>query len=312
MPSGGFAQNFPTKPITIVVPFVAGGPIDTLTRILAEQMRESLGKPVLIENLGGAAGSLAAARVARAQPDGYTIMTAIWGTHVANKTIYNLSYDVQKDFTAVALISSNALLIVGRKDLPANNLKELIAWLKERNGKASQGNSGLGSIGHVGGAFFQSLTGTKFEFVPYRGLGPAMQDLLAGNIDMIFDTPMTSLPQVKAGTIRAFAITAPQRLAAAASVPTVDEASLPGFHVLTWTAFFAPAGTPPDTVDRLNRAVREALADPAVSRRIEDIGQDIYPASMQTPEAHRFPECRAREMDADLERGRNHATRVIP
>jgi tripartite-type tricarboxylate transporter receptor subunit TctC len=279
------AQTFPNKPVTIVVPFAAGGPIDTLTRIVGERMKQTLGQPILIDNVGGAAGSIAAGRVARAAPDGYTLMTALWGTHVANAAIYNLTYDVEKDFEPVALISSNALLIVGRKALPANTLAELVAWLKANPGKASQGTSGAGSVGHIGGAFFQKETGTQFQFVPYRGLGPAMQDLMAGNIDLMFDTPATSLPQVAAGSIRAYAITSKTRLPAAADIPTVDEAGLPGLHISTWTAFFAPKGTPKAIVDMLSGAVSEALADPSVVRRLTDIGQEIFPRDQQTPQA---------------------------
>jgi tripartite-type tricarboxylate transporter receptor subunit TctC len=279
------AQSFPNKPITIVVPFAAGGPIDVLTRIMADHMKDTLGQPIIVENVGGAAGSIAAARVARSAPDGYTLITALWGTHVANAAIYSLSYDVQKDFEPVALLSSNALLIVGRKNLPANNLTELVAYLKANPDKATQGTSGVGSVGHVGGAFFQSVTGTKFQFVPYRGLAPAMQDLMAGNIDLMFDTPTSSIPQVKAGTIRAYAITADKRLAAAPDVPTTDEAGLKGLHISTWTAFFAPKGTPKEIVDPLSKAAMKALADPAVQKKLGEIGQVIYPPEQQTPQA---------------------------
>ena len=279
------AQTFSGKPVTIVVPFAAGGPIDTLTRIMAERMKETLGQPVLVENTAGAAGSIAAGRVARATPDGTTLITALWGTHVANAAIYKLNYDVQKDFEPVALISSNPLLIVGKKGLPASNLTELVVWLKANPGKASQGTSGVGSVGHIGGVFFQNITGTQFQFVPYRGLGPAMQDLVAGNIDLIFDTPATSLPQVNAGTVRAYAVTAKSRLPVAPDILTVDEAGLPELHISTWTAFFAPKGTSKEVVTKLNAAATEALADPVVRRRLAEIGQDIYPREQQTPEA---------------------------
>ena len=279
------AQTFPNKPVTIVVPFAAGGPIDTLTRIMAERMKESLGQQVLVENTAGAAGSIAAGRVARATPDGTTLITALWGTHVVNAAIYKLNYDVQKDFEPVALISSNPLVIVSKKDLPAGNLIELVTWLKANPGKASQGTSGVGSAGHIGGAFFQNLTGTQFQFVPYRGLGPAMQDLVAGNIDLIFDTPATSLPQVKAGTINAYAITGKTRLPAAPGIPTVDEAGVPGLHISTWTAFFAPKGTPKEAVAKLSAAAMEALSDPVLRKRLAEIGQDIYPREQQTPDA---------------------------
>lgn len=278
------AEEFPTRPITILVPFAAGGPIDTTTRIVADRMRESLGQTIIIENVGGAAGSLAAARVAKATPDGYTLMTGIWGTHVANGAIYQLTYDLQADFAPVALLSSNPLLIVSSKKTPANNLQELIAWLKANPDNASQGTSGVGSVGHIGGLFFQKITGTKFQFVPYRGLAPAMQDLMAGNIDLMFDTPATSLPQVKAGNIRAYAVTSNSRIASAPDVPTVDEAGLPNLHISTWTAFFAPKGTPKEVVAKLSAAAMAALKEPNVRKRLADVGQDIYPPEQQTAE----------------------------
>jgi tripartite-type tricarboxylate transporter receptor subunit TctC len=279
------AQTFPSKPITIVVPFAAGGPVDTTTRIMAERMKSSLGQSIVVENVTGAAGSIAAGRVARAAPDGYTLATGIWGTHVANGAIYSLQYDVQKDFEPVALLCVNPLLIVAKKDMPAKNLTELVGWLKANPDKASQGTSGVGSVGHIAGAFFQSVTGTRFAFVPYRGLGPAMQDLLAGTIDLMFDTPTTSLPHVKSGGLRAYAVTAKTRLPAAPDIPTVDEAGLPGMYASTWTAFFAPKGTPKEAVDKLNAAAKEALADPAVRKRLAEIGQEIYPVEQQSPEA---------------------------
>lgn len=278
------AEEFPTRPITILVPFAAGGPIDTTTRIVADRMRESLGQTIIIENVGGAAGSLAAARVAKATPDGYTLMTGIWGTHVANGAIYSLTYDLKADFAPVALLSSNPLLIVSSKKTPANNLQELIAWLKANPDKATQGTSGVGSVGHIGGLFFQKITGTKFQFVPYRGLAPAMQDLMAGNIDLMFDTPATSLPQVKAGNIRAYAVTSMSRIASAPDVPTVDEAGLPNLHISTWTAFFAPKGTPKEVVAKLSAAAMAALKEPNVQKRLAEVGQDIYPPEQQTAE----------------------------
>ncbi|MBX3554251.1 MAG: tripartite tricarboxylate transporter substrate binding protein BugD [Pseudolabrys sp.] len=279
------AQDYPVRPITIVVPFAAGGPIDTTTRIFADKIKDTLGQPIIVENVGGAAGSLAAGRVAKAAPDGYTLMTGIWGTHVANGAIYRLDYDVQKDFVPVSLVSSNPLLIVASKKVPADNLRELIEWLKANPGKANQGTSGIGSVGHVGGVFFQNMTGTKFNFVPYRGLAPAMQDLTAGNIDLMFDTPATSLPQVRSGNIKAFAVTATTRIASAPTIPTVDEAGLPGLHILTWTALFAPKGTNPAIVAKLEAAMKTALADPEVQKRLASVGQDVYPPEMRSASA---------------------------
>jgi tripartite-type tricarboxylate transporter receptor subunit TctC len=278
------AEEFPARPITILVPFAAGGPVDTTTRIIADRMRESLGQTIVIENVGGAAGSLAAARAAKAAPDGYTLITGIWGTHVANGAIYRLPYDLQADFAPVALLSSNPLLIVSSKKTPANNLQELIAWLKANPDKAAQGTSGVGSVGHIGGVFFQKITGTRFGFVPYRGLAPAMQDLMAGNIDLMFDTPATSLPQVRAGNIRAYAVTSKSRITSAPDVPTVDEAGLPNLHISTWTAFFAPKGTPKEIVAKLSAAAIAALKEPGVQKRLAEVGQDIYPPEQQSAE----------------------------
>ncbi|AXK80181.1 tripartite tricarboxylate transporter substrate binding protein BugD [Pseudolabrys taiwanensis] len=277
-----FADSYPSRPITLVVPFPAGGPVDTTSRIVADKMKDALGQTVIVENVGGAAGGLAAARVARAAPDGYTIMTGIWGTHVANSAIYKLPYDVKDDFTPIALVSVNPLLIVSSKKTPATNLKELIAWLKANPGKATQGTSGVGSVGHVGGVFFEKMTGVKYNYVPYRGLAPAMQDLAAGNIDLMFDTPATSLPHVKAGTIRAYAVTAKKRLESAPDIPTVDEAGLPGLYISTWTAFFGPKGMDKEVVAKLEAAAKKALADPDVKKRLANVGQDVYPPEEQS------------------------------
>jgi len=283
--SSALAQDYPSRPVTIIVPFAAGGPIDTTTRIFAEKMKDSLGQPIIVENVGGAAGSIAGARVAKAAPDGYTLMTGIWNTHVANGAIYRLDYDVQADFAPISLVSSNPLLIVTSKKVPVTNLKEFVAWLKANPGKAMQGTSGIGSVGHVAGIFFEQMTGTKFNYVPYRGLAPAMQDLAASNIDLMFDTPATSLPQVSSGNIRALAVTAQSRIASAPDIPTVDEAGVPGLHVSTWTALFAPKGTDPKVIARLEAAMRTALADSDVRARLAKVGQEVYPVEMQSAAA---------------------------
>jgi tripartite-type tricarboxylate transporter receptor subunit TctC len=279
------AQTFPSRPITIVVPFAAGGPIDTLARIMAERMRAPLGQPVIIENVSGAAGSIGAGRVARAVPDGYTLVAGFWGTHVVNGATQALGYDVLNDFEPVLLTSSNVQIIVGRKTLPANDLDDLVAWLKANPDTAAAGTAGGGSPQHVDGAFFQKATGTRFRFVPYRGGAPAMQDLVAGQIDLIFADQTTSLPQVRSGNIKAFAVTGKNRLAAAPDIPTVDEAGLPGFYCSVWNALFAPKGTPRNVIGKLNAAAVDALAEPAVRQRLADLGQQIVPRDEQTPEA---------------------------
>jgi tripartite-type tricarboxylate transporter receptor subunit TctC len=279
------AQAYPTRPITLVAPFPAGGPVDLIARILGEHMRQFLGQPVIVENVAGAAGSIGVGRVARAEPDGYTLIVGQWSTHVANVAIYKLQYDTLSDFQPIALLSSNPGLIVGRKSLPANNLKELIAWLKANPERATQGTSGVGGVGHIGGVSFQNATGTKYQFVPYRGAAPMMQDLLAGHVDILIDTPTTSIPQIRSGNIKGFAVMSKTRLAAVPDLPTVDEAGAPGVYLLQWNAVWAPKDTPSNIVMTLNKAIVHAMADPSVRQRLVDLGQEIYPPEMQTPEA---------------------------
>jgi tripartite-type tricarboxylate transporter receptor subunit TctC len=244
------AQVYPSRPLTLVVPFPAGGSTDAIGRIVAERMRVSLGQPVIIENVGGAGGSIGVGRVARATPDGYTLDIGQWDTHVANGATFSLSYDVLKDFEPVALISSNPFLILAKKALPADDLKSHIAWLKGNPDKASQAIPTAGS--HVAGILFQKETGTRFAFVPYRGGGPAMQDLVAGQIDLMIIQAAVALPQVRAGAIKAYAVTASSRFPAAPDIPTVDEAGLPGIHISGWFALFAPKGTPTEVVTNTN------------------------------------------------------------
>jgi tripartite-type tricarboxylate transporter receptor subunit TctC len=279
------AQVFPLRPITIVVPFPAGGPTDTIARIVSEAMSASLGQPFIVENVTGAAGTIGAGRVALAAPDGYTLCVGFLGTHVLNGAIYSLKYDVVKDFEPIALLASNPQLIVAKKTTPAENLKELIAWLKANPGKATQGSAGIGSPAHVSGAYFQSASGTTFQFAQYRGAAPAMQDLLGGHIDLMFDQPPNSLPHVRDGNIKAYAVTAKARLASAPDIPTVDEAGLPGFYVSVWSGMWAPKGTPPAVISKLNIAVVEALANQVVQGRLADLGQALPERDQQTPAA---------------------------
>jgi tripartite-type tricarboxylate transporter receptor subunit TctC len=273
------------RPITIVVAFPAGGPSDTLVRIMAERMQGPLGQPVTVENVTGAAGNIGVGRVARAAPDGYTLIAGIWATHVVNAAIYALPYDVLNDFEPVLLTSRNAQVIVARKTMPADDLKGLIAWLKANPDMATAGTSGVGSPQHVFAVFFQNATGTHFRFVPYRGGVVAMQDLIAGRIDLIFADQTTSLPQVRSGNIKAYAVTGNSRLVAAPDIPTVDEAGLPGFYCSVWNALFAPKGTPKDIIARLNAAAVGALAQPLVRERLAELGQQSVPREEQTPEA---------------------------
>jgi tripartite-type tricarboxylate transporter receptor subunit TctC len=235
--------------------------------------------------VSGAAGTIGVGRVARAAPDGYTISIGQWGSHVANGAIYKLPYDLLADFAPVAWIANGTPLIVSRNSVPATTLSEFIAWLKANPGKAMQGTGGVGSPQHIAGVYFQSATGTRFQFVPYRGVAPAMQDLLAGNIDFMIDQATNSLPQVRAGKIRAYAACAKERLAAAPDIPSVDEAGLPGFHMPIWQALWVPKGTPPPIIAKLNSAVVTALRSPAVVKRYADIVQEAPPPEQQTPEA---------------------------
>ena len=284
-PQFSWAQTYPSRPVTIVVPFPAGGPGTTIARILSDHMRASLGQPIVIENSPGAAGSIGAGRVARAAPDGYTLILGFWGTHVANGAIYALPYDMLTDFEPIALLAREPLLIAAKKDMPANDLKGLVAWLKANPDKASQGTPGVGSAGHLVGLLFQKETGTRYQFVPYRGAAPAMQDLVAGQIDINFPVPTTSVPQVRAGTIKAYAVMTPSRLAIAPEIPTVDEAGLPGLYFSLWHGLWAPRGTPRDVITRINNAVTMALADPAISQKLADQGMSIPRREEQTPEA---------------------------
>lgn len=279
------AQTYPSRPITMVVPFPAGGPLDASARIVAERMRASLGQPIVVENVVGASGSIGAGRVARAAPDGYAFVVGGTPTHVINPAVLTLTYDVVEDFQPIALTTNAPSLIVARKTLPADDLNGLIAWLKANPDKATQGTGGVGTTSHVAGVFLQQTTGTRFGLVPYRGAGPALTDLVAGQIDFMIDPASNTMPQVRSGHIKAFATTGKTRLAGAPDIPTVDEAGLPGFYVLNWTGYFAPKGTPKAIVDKLNAAIVDALADPAVRQRAIDFGQEIFPREQLTPEA---------------------------
>jgi tripartite-type tricarboxylate transporter receptor subunit TctC len=281
------AETYPSHPIAMIVPFAAGSPVDLVGRQIAERMRQSLRQPVILENVSGAAGSIAVSRAARAAPDGYTISLGNISSHVLNGAIYNLPVDVLKDFEPVALLPSNPQLILSKNSLPVSDLKGLIAWLKANPGKATAGTGGTGGVAHIAGVFFQKETGTHFEFVPYRGTNLAQQDLVGGQIDVLFDQAVSALANVRAGKIRAYAVTARTRLPAATSIPTVDEAGMPGFYMSVWNALWVPKNTPKEIVVRLNAAVVESLTDPAVRNRLENFGLEVPARDQQTPEALR-------------------------
>jgi len=262
------------------VPFPAGGPTDALTRILVEHMRTSLRQPVIIENVSGAGGSIGVAA-----PDGYTVSIGHWRTHVLNGASYQLQYDVVQDFEPVSLLTDTPQWIVARKTLPARDLRELIAWLKENPGKAMVGTVGIGGGGVIAGIYFQNSTGTSFPFVPYRGAAPLYQDMLAGHIDLALGQAASSFMHVRNGNLKAYAVMAKIRWAAAPDIPTIDEAGVPGLHASYWHGLWVPKGTPKEPITRLNSAVQAALADATVQQRFADQGQDIPLREQQTPEA---------------------------
>ncbi len=280
------AQIYPAKPVTIVVPFAAGGPADTLARVMGERMERPLGQPIIIENVAGAAGSLGVARVARAAPDGYTLGIGHLGTHVFNGALYNLQYDLLSDLEPIALLPSNVSVIVTKRDVPAKDLRELVAWLKANPNQATAATAGIGSIAHLAIVYFQNVTGVSLRVVPYRSGGAAVNDVVAGHISFMFDQLSGgSLQMYRSGALHPFAVTAKARLSAAPDIPTVDEAGVPGLYVSTWYGFWAPKGTSGAIVTRLNAAAVEALADPALRKRWEDQAAQIPLREQQTPAA---------------------------
>jgi tripartite-type tricarboxylate transporter receptor subunit TctC len=281
------AQAYPSRPITVVVPFAAGGPTDTIARILGDRMARSLGQPVVIENTAGAGGTIAGNRVARATPDGYTVAIGHVGTHVIAGAVQKTSYDVYADFEPIGLACANPQIIVTKMDVPAKDLKELIAWTKANGDKVSSGTGGPGTPSHIMAVYYNRETGSNLQIIHYKGSGPALQDVIAGHVDMTFDQAANALPQVRAGKIKAYAVTSKNRLTSQPDIPTVDEAGLPNFYMSVWHAFWAPKGTPKEIVNRLNAALVETLADPAVQKRLQDLGQELFTREQQTPEALR-------------------------
>jgi tripartite-type tricarboxylate transporter receptor subunit TctC len=284
MPRIARAQTYPSRPITMIVPFAPGGVSDVLARMMAEPLRAFLGQPVIIENVGGAAGSIGVGRAARAFGDGYTLSIGTTSSHVLTGALYALQWDLVKDLEPIAPLISEPLMIVGRKGMPAQDLKGLIAWLKANPDKASQGHAGVGGMGHITGISFQRETNTRFQFVPYRGGGPALQDLLAGHTDLEMEVGSNFLQQVRAGNLKAYAVAAKTRLVVAPDIPTVDEAGLPGFYRSVWVGLWMPKGAPKEVITKLNAAVQAVLAEPNLRTRIAELGQEIFPREQQTPE----------------------------
>ena len=271
-----FGQAYPNKPISLIVPFAAGGPTDVMARIVGERMAKELGQQFVIDNVTGAAGSIAMGKLARATPDGYTIGIGHLGTNVVNGAIYkNLNYDLINDLEPIALLPSNPLLVVTSNQVPAKDLKELVAYLKANADKISGGTAGMGSGSHIGALAFFAVTGTNYQLVPYRGTGPAVQDLIANQIQIMIDQSSNSLPHIRAGKLKVYAVTAKQRTAAAPDIPTTAEAGFPGIEVAIWHGLWAPKGTPKDIIDKLNAAAVKALQDPEIRSKLENLGQDI-------------------------------------
>ena len=279
------ADNYPSHPITMIVPLAPGGSTDVLGRIMAQAMSARLGQPIVVENVSGAGGTIGVTRAERSAPDGYTILWGMWGTNVANGAIYKLPFDLLNDFQPVALVATQPFLIDARKTMPANNLKELVAWLKANGDKTTMGTSGVGTPSHVAGVLMENMLGLHWQMVAYRSAGLATNDLLAGITDIQLDTPAVSLPHVKSGALKAYAVTSKNRIAIAPDIPTTDEAGMPGYYFYFWHAMWAPKGTPKDLITKLNAAAVASLADPKTRKRLTDLAQEIYPREQQTPEA---------------------------
>ena len=283
--AGAHAQTYPSRPVTVIVPFAAGGVTDIVARIVSERMKTALGQSVIIENVSGAGGTIGVTRLFRAAPDGYTLVVGQWTSHVGAGAMYPVPFDYLNDFEPVSMLSLAPLWIVGRSSLPAKDLRELIAWLKANPDKASAATTGLGSGIHMCLVYFQNMTGAKFPLAPYRGAAPLMQDMLAGQIDLSCPEAGQTLPQYRAGNIKAYAVLTEKRWFAAPDVPTIDEAGVPGLHFPFWHAIWAPKGTPKDVIARLNAAVVETLADPGVRQRFNELGHEIAPREQQSPAA---------------------------
>lgn len=284
---GAYAQAYPTKPVTLVVPFAAGGPTDILARTLAASMTRQLGQSVVVENTVGAGGTIGANRVAKAAPDGYTAFIHHNGMATAVGLYRKLPYDPMNDFEYVGLVADVPMTLLGRKNLPPNNMTELVAWLKANRDKATLANAGLGAVSHLCGMLFQKAIGVDLTTVPYKGTGPAMTDLLGGQVDVLCDQTTQTLPQITAGNVKLYGVTAPARIASLPSAPTLAESGLKDFQVVVWHGVYLPKGTPKAINDRLNAALQAALKDPDVRKRLSELAADIVPVERQTPEALR-------------------------
>ena len=277
------AQGFPERPVTLVIPFAAGGPTDVVARMMSAPMGKHLGQTVIVENTTGAGGTIGATRVARARPDGYTIFMHHMGMATAPALYRKLSFDPLKDYEYIGQVVDVPMTLLGRKDLPANNLQELLAYIKANSEKVNLANAGLGAVSHLCGLLFQSQIGVDLTTVPYKGTGPAMADLLAGQVDVLCDQTTQTVPIIKDGRVKVFGVTTPNRLAALPNVPTLDEQGLKGFEIKVWHGLYAPKGTPAPVLEKLNAALQAAMQDPAVKARLADMSSDIVPKDKMTP-----------------------------
>src|SRR5664280_1544723 len=279
------ADDYPSRPIVLVVPLSVGGSTDGIGRLMAEGMRKVLNQTIIVENTSGAGGTIGVGRIVHAPPDGYTMLIGQWGTNVVTGAIYKLNFDLLKDLDPVGLIATQPFLIVSRSSIPANKLKELIAWIKANPDNATEGNSGIGSPSHVSGILFQKAINSPIQMIPYRGAGESTQAIVSGQIDVLLNTPAVSMAQLKAGQVKVFAVTDKRRLAIAPDIPTTDEAGLPGFYFTFWHAFWVPKGTPKEVVAKLNAGLRATLAHPEIRKKLTALAQDIFPPDEQSPEA---------------------------
>jgi tripartite-type tricarboxylate transporter receptor subunit TctC len=279
------AQTYPSRPITLLAGFPPGGPTDALARLLADAMGRTLGQSVVVETVSGASGTIATGRVVHAAPDGYTLGIGNWSSHIGSPAVYALDYDVQKNLQPISLLAYSPLWILGKEALPPNNAAELISWLKARNGPTTFGTVGTGSAAQLAAVSFANAIGAKFQYVPYRGAGPAIQDLLAGQIELSCLEASSTLPYVQAGKMKAYAVMAEKRWSKSPDTPTAIEAGAPGVSLPFWHGLWTTAGTPKAVVDRLDAAVKTALADPAVRARLDALGQVIFPPEQQNPAA---------------------------
>ncbi|MEO5694661.1 MAG: tripartite tricarboxylate transporter substrate-binding protein [Usitatibacter sp.] len=287
--TAALAQPYPHRPITLTVPFAAGGPTDTIARVLAERMSRSLGQTVVVENTAGAGGSIAVTKIMRAAPDGYSIGIGHLGTHVIAPAVQSITIDYLTELTPLGMVASNPQVIVSRTSVPGKDLKDLIAWVKANPNEASSGTGGPGTPSHISAVYFGNTVGTPLNIIHYKGSAPALQDVIAGHVAMTFDQAATALAQIKAGRVKAYAVTQKTRMPSAPDIPTTDEAGLPGFYMTIWHAFWGPKGMPRDVVVKLNASLKDALADPAVRKKLDDLGQEIPALEQQTPEAlHAF------------------------